>query len=69
MQHTWNEETNTCERCGLVKVIRKRKVQINPKFQGTYDQYYSIYYSKGNIESEIALKCFYPGQYKLNFIS
>lgn len=63
MQHIWNEETNTCERCGLVKVTKKRKALINTR----YDQYYTVYYSKSGIRSIIRPDYHYPGQYKLNF--
>lgn len=69
MQHTWNEDTDTCERCGLVKKTKKRKQLINTRYSATYDQYYTVYYFNGELLGEVRPDCFHPNQLKLNFES
>lgn len=65
MQHIWNKETDTCERCGLVRATKKRKVLINPRYESTYDQYYTVYYKSGILLQSMP-RCYDPKQIKLN---
>lgn len=64
MRHTWHNDT--CDRCGLVRIHKTKKVLIHNKFGATYIQHYTQYY-----QSDLMLKncppCYELAQTKLKF--